>query len=253
MRNEPYLIDRITAIELFDKMIARSVSWRVLRLTGSGKMGKSRLMREYRHRSRTHTAVVELGEAFPDPVSVLAALRNQLRAFPFGHFVAAHDEYAQRPVVDIQDAKAFMSKMTVDVREHADAADYRQRQLTECFLRDLAEIGPANPIVLCFDSFEQASPAQQTWLQQHLLGALCQLDHVCTVVAGRQLPQVPLAWDVHCYDHELEPVTLSDYIEFARKMGLALAESDLRTLHIAFDGRPGLFADSAPKFMQDVA
>ena len=60
----------------------------------------------------THAAVSRLGEAFPDPVPVLAALLlNQsasLSAWPWCG--CARPDASQRPVVDIQDAKLCSPK-----------------------------------------------------------------------------------------------------------------------------------------------
>ena len=182
MRNEPYLIDRITAIELFDKMIARSVSWRVLRLTGSGKIARAADARVSAP-IRTHTAVVELVR-HRSCLRAFARSAQPVASLSFGHFVA-HDEYANARSSISKMRKLCSSKMTVDVREHADAADYRQRQLTECFLRDLAEIGPANPIVLFSTALSKLHRHNRRGCSSICWVRYAQLDYVCN--CGRQV------------------------------------------------------------------
>ena len=49
--SETFLIDRVIAVQKFSDMLEGTSSKRILRIMGAEKMGKSRLLREYRRQS----------------------------------------------------------------------------------------------------------------------------------------------------------------------------------------------------------
>ena len=247
--SDHFIVDRLTALDLFEKIITGQRAERILRITGPGKIGKSHLLREYRTRAITqhnHRVVtVKLGNTLPDPPDILYNIRTQLRPLNFPKFIPAHDQYSQTKI-EIKEVNAIFSKLSAQTSEHKNSDQYRHRQLTEAFLDDLATLSD-HPILLCFDTFDQAQ-SLHGWFQEHFLTGLCHFKNLSVIVAGRTLPDPSPAIEHHCVNHNLEPLTIQHYQQIRDKFDLDLPDVALEAIHKMCSGRPGDIIDSVPLF-----
>lgn len=87
--SETILIDRIAAIQKFTEML-EGTNIRVLSITGAEKMGKSRLLREYRklffENWGSHCALVDLRSKFQSYSDVVFQITQQVSSLEFKNF-----------------------------------------------------------------------------------------------------------------------------------------------------------------------
>lgn len=247
MGNEPFIIDRLTALDLFEAMVCGDTSHRILRIAGGAKMGKSHLLREFNRRARFEhdlsLAAVELGEQLTDVQSILLSLKNQLISFRFDNYAEAIKSQPNAQS-EIQDAKFFLSKVSVNVEAQQNEAEKR-RQFTVAFLEDL-KANQNQKLFLCIDTIDQAENLHG-WLQDEFLSGICQLENIFVVVAGRFLPKTPMSLEWHCQDHSLEPFEIKHYKEAREKLELDLDDEKVALLHKVFEGKPGPLFEAAPR------
>jgi hypothetical protein len=87
-----------------------------------------------------------------------------------------------------------------------------------------------------------------------LLVQLAPLPHLRIVVAGRGVPEPHGSYAAFTRSYELQPVReIHEYISYCRQIGAALDEPSISTLALAFDYKPGAFADVMPKFTHQEA
>ena len=124
------------------------------------------------------------------------------------------------------------------------------RRLVGQFVADLGCSTDA-PIVLFFDSVNEASSTVCDWLMDTLLVQLSRLRHVRVVVAGRTLPEASGSYATICCSHQLTPVEEDEvFIIYCQLVGADLIEQSIRDFARAFDYKPGLFVDYVfPKFV----
>lgn len=254
MGNEPYIIDRLTPLDLFEKMLGGEASHRILRIAGGAKMGKSHLLKTFYRRAFAEfqclCAIVELGEKLPDPQSVLFSLKAQLPNLDFRNYDQTLDANPKQ-TIEIKDTKVWFSNVSAQITENQKNEIDRQRKLTGAFVDDL-KANEAQQVFLCFDTIDHA-PDLHNWFQQEFLSSLCQLNHLSIVVAGRELPDNPINLQMQCQDHDLEPFGIDHYKEVRERLDLDLDDEKVEFLFKLFDGKPGPMFEAAPKFRRSVA
>jgi hypothetical protein len=124
----------------------------------------------------------------------------------------------------------------------------RETYLTETFFSALREGLLARPAAFFFDTYEKAPQAARAWIETQLLPRIrdSQLPRALVVLAGREVPEMDLAWK-HCTTRpKLEPLASADVQTFLRER-LGLTDVDHETLYRATLGNPqllGLLADN---------
>lgn len=249
--SDTVLIDRIPTLELFRAMLDGAQHERILRVTGTEKMGKTRLLREYRRIAEqdyhTRCALIDLRSKLQNHDDFLYAISQQIGVAYFPKYHAVHDDLAQQTSIQVSNIRLILSQFTARSEQDEDRVERQRRRLTDAFVQDLQMMPPSLPVVLLFDAFEQANDTIQAWLNEQFLLGVCQLPHVYVVFAGRQLPEPLASWQSTCCSHELPPVGLEDHRRYCIEIGINVSDETLVAFHTAFDGRPGYFVEFASK------
>jgi hypothetical protein len=251
------LINRQDAKDLFCQFMQPESEFRVLRLLGAAKMGKSHLV------TKVFPALARQTYPYQVPCAVLD-LRNQTQTVPdilhaacsllrdnapFSAYHAAHQEWLNRPKVEVKGLQAILSSLTIRAEEEGAESRRWSRHLTTQFVTDLRDLAH-RPVVLLFDAVEGANESTQDWLMDTLLVQLAPLSHLRVVVAGRSVPEVRGSYAALSRSFELLPVREEgEYIAYCRQLGAELAEQSIRDFALAVNYTPGLFADLVPNFM----
>ena len=244
------------AIDQFHQLMQPDCEFRVLRLLGEAKLGKSHLVTKlFPHLGQTiyqaRYAVLDLRNPAQDIADILHAACNWLGGMiNFPTYAAAHRDWLNRPIIQVSGLQALLSRIQVKAPEETDESHKMARHLTTQFVADLRQLTIA-PVLLIFDQLDDANPANQDWLIDTLLVQLAPLTHVRVVVAGRTMPEASGSYAAICCSYELLPVHEDQaYINYCRECKIELAENEIRVLARAVDYKPGAFADVMPKFMR---
>ena len=244
--NKTYLIDRLTAVDIFEQMLDGKLGCCVLSVEGAADMGKSRLLKEYFRRAsgrKLNGALVPLENHYTDAAEVLHELVKQLGRQAFPTYWERHLALSQQRAAK-SNAEPFWLKSPTD-----EVKVMRSQQLTHAFVQDVTQLAQRQPLILLLDAIEQAIEPVRNWLHGDLLQDLIDTDGVWVVLAGRTLPPPDFRWEQHVYPYELPPVEVHDFQSYCDQMQLNLTPANVKLLHTAFDGMPGKFVKVAPKFM----
>jgi hypothetical protein len=270
-------VDREHIRSTFVEMLHGRLDKSIMVLKADGGMGKSWTMAVLRHQCALQTPAVPFvdvnfnhGEAH----DYLTLIHTAATALHSAHFDPLHQALRAAPAfqVNVQMAGAAASPVSAHLGDVAGsevivaggnvfqrptfhfsadsefARRERERHLTGVFLaclRQLLQIGPA---VFFFDTYEKAPQAARTWIETQLLlqirdGALKQ---ALVVIAGREGPEMDLAWR-HCTTRpKLEALNSQDVDTYLRER-LGLKDVDTETLFRATRGNPqllGLLTDN---------
>jgi hypothetical protein len=247
-------IDQQDAIDLFHELMQPESPFRVLRLLGPAKMGKSHLVTKVFPNLawdtyQAHRAVLDMRNQAQTITDILHAVYSSLgHDIPFPAYYATHQEWLGRSRVGVGNVQAVLSFLTIRAGEEEAESHRWARHLTAQVAVDLREVSNAQ-VVLLFDALDRASESTQGWLMDMLLVQLALLPHLRIVVAGRWVPEPHGSYAALTRSYELQPVReIHEYISYCRQIGAALGEQSIRDLALAFDYVPGSFADVMPKF-----
>ncbi len=248
-------INREPAVDLFHQVMRPQPTYRVLRLLGEPKMGKSHLLTKVfpllaRQTYNAACAVVDLRGSSITAPDILhqscAQLGGEAR---FSTYYAAYEKWLNKPVVEVKGLQALLSSISIRTGEQDVDPRRVERLLTTKFVADLQALAP-NPVLLMFDALEQSDPATQHWLMNELLVNLKPLDHVRVVLAGRTIPDPAGSYAAHCHSYELVPVRdEAAYFAYCRQLKLEIEEPLITGFAHLLDYKPGLFVDMVlPKY-----
>lgn len=251
--SETFLIDRIPAIKLFSDMLEGKSNNRILRIVGAGKMGKSRLLREYRkltlEKKAGDCALIDLRSKFQNYGDIVFQITQQVPVVEFTNFSNVQQQLSSAPKVEVTRSNLLFSTMSVNMPDQRDdsADEYARQKITSAFCKDISSAKLGHPTVLLFDTFDGASVNIQNWLNEQILVALFQMPNIYIVVAGRELPDLPDILLENSETYELSPVSLDDHMSYCSSLGLNVSQEVIEAFHDAFDGIPGLFSEYASK------
>jgi hypothetical protein len=244
---EQLLIDRIEAVGLFRALLDKKKSARIMRLTGTEKMGKSRMLREYRHIAEqeyhAHCALVDLRSKLLSHSDLLHVISQQVGPLPI--YGQTRNELSQKPKLDVRGITQILSTMMIGPASDADTNNHQRDRLTTALMDDFRALPQNAVIVLMFDAFEEAPVETQSWINEHLILGLSRLANAHVVLAGRQLPEPIATWQHLAVAYNLPPVELNNHRDFCSQIGVAADDAIIKALHLAVDGRPGLFSELA--------
>jgi energy-coupling factor transporter ATP-binding protein EcfA2 len=118
-------------------------------------------------------------------------------------FTAALDDQAARIQVSDNRQSGINNRINV-VLQTGDPADrdHRRAALTEAWFGDLKRL--AAPLLLVFDTYEQATAEMRQWLDGPFLTRAARADSLRVVVAGRSVPEANnIEWGHCCETHNL--------------------------------------------------
>lgn len=251
-------IDCEPVLRLFDEMMQPSPSYRMLRLWGEAKLGKSHLLTKVfpllaQQTYQVPCSVVDLRSSNVTVPDILHQTCAQLGGE--ARFPAYHAEYAawlnRSPVVQVKGLQALFSSLSIRAAEPEADARRVERQLTTKFVADLAQLAPQARLLM-FDAVEQSALSIQNWLMDELLVSVMPLDHVRVVVAGRIIPAAAGSYTTRSHSYELTPVRdEAAYITYCRHLQLNIEEPLIKGFAHLLDYKPGLFVDMVlPKYGQ---
>lgn len=248
-------------LDLFHEFMGADSPFRVLRLLGDAKMGKSHLLTKVfpvlaKQVYQARCAIIDLrGRTQGVPDFLHLACSQFGSDVLFRTYYAAHRELLNRPRVELNRVQAFFSLFNVSAKVNVDDSREVVRHLTRHFITDLSNLDDDVLMLLIFDTVDGATEATQNWLMDTLLVGLASLDHLRVIVGGRSVPEASGSYAVRCCSHELLPVEEEEeYIGFCRRIGAELEEQSIRDFARAFGYKPGLFADFVlPTFVRRIS
>ncbi len=126
-----------------------------------------------------------------------------------------------------------------EILRHAHAASGTARFYL--LISDLQQL--SSPLVLVFDTYEQASSDAQKWLESQLLPRLDRSPGVIIVIGGQQIPEHGKhSWQSLTEVHDLQPIQrVDDWLEYSqRKWQCPDVKPDyVKALTLATGGDPG--------------
>jgi hypothetical protein len=255
--SETILIDRILAVQKFTDMLEGTSKKRILRIIGEGKMGKSRLLQEFgklsREKWKAHCAFTDLHLNLQGYSNIVYEITLQIPVVEYINFSETRQQISSSPKVEIKRLNLLFSSILVNIPDQKRNSDdeYIRQQITSSFYKDLYSANLDCPTVLLFDTFDSAGLNIQNWLNEQFFLAILQIPNVYLVLAGRSLREPPNAWLDICETYTLLPVTLEDYISYCNHLGINTSREIIEAFHKVFNGTPGLFAEYAPKLLEE--
>lgn len=248
-------INREDVVSLFHRLMQPNSQFRVLRLLGQPKLGKSHLVAKVfpaiaRRDYRAHYAVLTMRNQAQDTTDILDAACDQLGGpAVFKTYHAAYQDWLNRSKTQVTGIQALFSSITIKSEAKADEGPKMGRHLVPPFVTDIRMLNDAH-VLLLFDAVENATESMQIWLMDVLLERLSRLPHARIVVAGRSVPAACGSYDAICESRELQPVEEEEaYITYCRQTGISLDDQSIRSIARFVDYKPGMFVEGVlPRF-----
>jgi hypothetical protein len=238
-------INHDEAVEYFSALLEEDSDDRLLRLTGTEKMGKSHLMTAVfpgiLEEREVAFAILDLRMTAVGIFDLLGDIVSSLGdTVEFERYDAARERLLAPQGATVKNVVLIRSKLSaagtpIDPWEAG-------RELTVQLAADLRVT--STPVVLLVDTVERAPETTQTWLMGTLLSELCRLPNVRIVIAGRTLPPSAGSYSRKAVDIELGPVEdLAAYVAYCEKAGIECPEQSIADFARAFRYTPGVFVD----------
>ncbi len=247
-------INTIEAIKLFRELMKPNTNYRVMRLVGNGKMGKSHLLTRIfpylaQQDYRARCAILDLRHQFHVVPDIFDQACSQMGEEHFNGYYAADRDWSSRPKVEVKDLHVKLARIDISAKDNVEDFRDKDRHLTIHFIKDVSKLNDV-PLLLLFDGVDNTNEPLRIWLIEMLLVKLSRIDHVRVVMAGRYLPEAHSSYKIFCRDYQLLPVTeIEAYMSYCQNICPMLSEEAVKTLAKAFDYNPGLFVEVLPKFM----
>ena len=255
-------IDTHEAVSLFHQLMKADEErqFRVMYLIGAAHMGKSHLLTkvfpafaEYEYKAQY--VVFDIRRNPVDSVSdILNMISKQLGAEHCNNYhkaiqeMTSHSKGTGNLTHVLTDFASFSTSNALLNDIHI-----REERLTTQILLDLSTLND-KPLVLFFDTVNQASDQMQLWLIKTFLTKLSLLPHVRIVVAGRTLPAAPSDYMDLLQVHQLDTVQEEEeYITYCQGLNAPVADQVVRSLARECNYTPGLFASLFATFVQQGA
>jgi hypothetical protein len=247
------------AVNLFHDMLRPDSNIRILRLLGDGKMGKSHLMTKVfptlaQNVYNARYAPIDLRNRMYDVLDILQSACSWMGQEKCKGYSTAYQAWIERSrdrsKVEMKGIRAIFSVFRISVNDNRNDIYYRNLELTSTFVSDIGKLAD-KPLLLLFDSVNNADESIQAWLMDTLLVHVSPFAHVRVFVAGRTLPEAHGSYAAICQTCQLRPVTeMEEYIQFCQKHDTKLVEQSIRDFAEACDYIPGAFTDLVVKFLK---
>lgn len=245
--------NREPEFELFNRMLAGETEERILLLEAGGGMGKTTLLEAFMRHCSQHTDCVpiDLKGSGTGLHEIFYKVCESLEWERFPAFRACMERRVGDPVQVNINKNWMFGRNEIKVALHsAEASDraIQRAELTRAFLEDLRKM--RRRLLLVFDTFDEASPDVQEWLEGSFLGAARRISDLFVVVAGRRVPKPTIEWSAHCCHRCLSGVEDVDaWDAYAQRCGLFVPRDWIEGYCVALEGHPaqvdGLLAQAA--------
>ena len=247
-------IDMHEATDLFHQFMRSDSRIRVFCLTGDAKMGKSHLLTKIfpdraQLQYQARHAIIDLRNKMHTIPDILRMICCQVGLKNCDSYFSTQQTFNQDPKFKLG-MKHVLNIFSI-INSVTKYEDIRRRdlQLMTQLVNDLSQLDD-KPLLLLFDSVNNADESIQTWFMDTFLVHLSLLSHVRVVVAGRTLPESHGSYTAFCRSYRLQPVAEeAEYISYCKRLNVELTEQSIRDFAYACDYNPGMFVDYVlPKF-----
>jgi hypothetical protein len=243
--------NREDELRRFDLMMIGETDKRFLILQADGGMGKTTLLAEFMKRCPTHTscAAIDLKGKSIGLHEVLYKLCDALKWEHFPTFAACVEGQGLGRVIIADNVIIGRSGIEVALRapDEGDRAA-RRAELTRAFFTDLRTI--RRRLLLIFDTFDDAPPDVQEWLQSSFLTFACNTPDLIVVIAGRVVPKESIEWGRFCIYHSLLPIPNPEpWQVYADHIGAVLHLDGIRVLCDLLEGHPFKMATALARYV----
>ena len=253
MTTPPPTIDRRDTFGLFGDLMQPEPQFRVLRLIGDAKLGKTHFASKvFPHLAKedygAECAVVDLRRlATSDVLHNLSAHFGDEELFPA--YIQAYQSWLERDAPEIRDVRALFSVLTIRSPDGTNNTEEMERHLVTCLAQDLSAARD-RLFLFIFDRMDDSTSTSK-WVMDTLLVHVSHVPNVRVIVAGRSVPTPSASYAALCCEHVLQPVKDEEaYISFCRASGLLLSDESIRTAACVCDYVPGSFVDALFKLEQ---
>jgi hypothetical protein len=271
--NIAWFVDRDRERRKFQKILDGESVQRIMMIRAGAGMGKTWLINNFRHECSCRQipyAIIDFSTRSQgyNYLEVLRSIRDSLGAQNFNDFTVLVNQCFIRSnpfqsLTDLSstssvDIKSSPQESSIDnvagrdiIRDNnffftrPDTPPELLRSiLTDCFKNCLQKmIGnllPGQFIVWHFDSFEKIDPITREWILEEFLQEIKEqaISQLIIVLAGQDVPTLPLDWKLIASQYTLEPWTLNDYQEYLGKKQMELDSKRIQALHRSYSGRP---------------
>lgn len=246
-RQSHQTIDTSEAIKLFHQMMQADSGLRVLYLVGNANMGKTHLLTkvfpvlaQYNYQARC--VFFDLRNRIYSISDILNIAYEQLGSKHCGNYFKAFQDLVSDNKSDITRVLTEFSSINIPLGSTNDTQK-RDDRLTTQLVLDFSKMRD-KPLLLLFDTIDNATERIQIWLLKTFLMELSILPHVRIVVAGRTLLEAPSDYTDLLHIHLLHPVEEEEaYIAFCQELKTNLQEQSIRSIARECDYTPGIFVD----------
>jgi hypothetical protein len=268
-----WFIDRDRERKKFQKILNGTNSQRIMTIRGGPGIGKTWLINHFRYECSCQQlpyALVDFSARSQgyNYLEVLRSIRDALGPHYFNDFTDLVNQYfihsnpfqsfGNAPSSSSVDIHSSPRESTIDniagrdiIRDNhfyfsrpETPRDLLCSNLTASFkqcLKTMMRSLPAGQwIVWNFDSFEKIDPFTRDWLIEAFLREIKELtlNRLVIVIAGQEVPDLPLDWKFIASQNTLEPFSINDYHEYLGKKQMELEPKRIQALHRTYSGRP---------------
>ena len=238
-------IDTHEAIKQFHQLMEADLQPRVLYVMGSANMGKTHLLTKVfpvlaQQKYQARCVLFDLSNRIYSVSDILNMTSEQLGSNQCRNYSKASQELASYNKSDLTHILTEFSCFNTALNSNEETRK-REDRLTTQLVLDFSKLND-KPLLLLFDSVDNAAEQIQIWLQKTFLMKVSLLAHVRTVVAGRTLLEAPSDYIDLLHIHQLYPVQEEEeYIAYCQGLPTTLQEQSIRSIARECDYTPGLF------------
>jgi hypothetical protein len=249
------LANRHEEVELFQQIATGKHPKRILLIEAASGLGKTNLLGKFVASCPAEVSCVsvdlksakELGIPY-----ILSLIRRRLGRQHFPRFDAQVKEFQRQSNVQVTDNVMEGQDLQIQVLLNVDpeTRKYRLLSLRNAFFEDISQID--RPIVIIFDTFNEASPELAEWLGGQFLSELVIAPNLRAVVAGQNVPEPTIEWMADCEYCRLGAIEDVDaWWDFVQNQKLPFPKDAVKAITLTFQGQPKMIIETFSAIAKD--
>jgi hypothetical protein len=245
------LANRTDELAFFQKMVQGQVEHRILLIQAASGYGKTGLMGRFADQCPTGTIAVPLNLKAAGGAGiayVFYRICKLLRDHRFPNYERAIAKilHPDRTVAEIEisgnELSGDQSLIQVVLQGSSETErQFRLQQVQSAFFNDLGQC--RSPIVFILDTFNEATPELQAWVEGQFLMEVADRETLYCVVAGQEVPEPSIEWDALHHRFCLKPIREHEaWYRYARDEGYLFNQEQLGMLVDLYEGVPNSIA-----------
>lgn len=254
------LANRTDELAFFQKMVQGQIEHRILLIQASSGYGKTGLMGRFADQCPTGTLAVPLDLKAASGLGiayVFYRIRKVLasQAFPNYERAIATFLHPDRTVAEIEisgnELSGDQSAIQVVLQGQSKAErQFQLQQVQSAFFKDLRQC--RSSIVFILDTFNEATPELQTWVEGQFLMEVADYERLYCVVAGQEVPKATIDWERLHHSCCLKPIREHEaWYRYARDEGYLFERVELGVLVDLYQGVPNSIAQGIQTLFQN--